>query len=81
MPGPVSDSYDPEWGSSENAQAIMDEIDELYTRVSIVLGQMPPIFILDLVAAEDLNRPIPAVLSEKDWRLIRFCIERAKDAI
>lgn len=80
MPGPVSDSYDPEWGTSANAAEIVDELRELYTRLSIVLGKQPPIHILTLVRSE-LSKPVPAVMSEKDWRLIRFAVERAIDSI
>jgi hypothetical protein len=80
MPGPVSDSYDPEWGTGANGDSIREELDELYIRLSTVLGEQRPIYILDLVHAE-FPRPINATLTEKDWRLLRFAVERAKDSI
>jgi hypothetical protein len=80
MPGPVSDSYDPEWGTASNADEIKEALDELYIRLDIVLGNSKPMFIIDLVRA-DLSSLIQAVLTEHDWRLLRFAVERAKDSI
>ena len=43
MPGPTSDSYDPEWGTGANAEPITDALETLYDRVSGVLGGQEPI--------------------------------------
>lgn len=80
MPGPVSDSYDPEWGTGENASLITDALDEVYDRLSGVLGGSEPMFILGLVQ-RDLPTPIAATLTEKEWRLLRFAVERARESI
>ena len=80
MPGPVSDSYDPEWGSSSNVVEIIEALDEVYPKISNILGNQPPMFILDLVKA-DLPEPINATLTTKEWRIIRFALERARDSI
>lgn len=80
MPGPVSDSYDPEWGTGDNADRIRDELRAVYVVVSGVLGDRPPLYILDLV---DMDLPIAhgVVLTEKQWRIIRFALERAGESI
>jgi hypothetical protein len=82
MPGPVSDSYDPEWGTSFNAHCIKEALDGVYARLSKILGNQPPMDIRVLVDAH-LPKPIGAspALTEKEWRLLRFAVERAKDSI
>lgn len=80
MPGPMSDSYDPEWGTSSNAAEISEALDEVYHRVSGVLGGRPPQEILGLVRS-DLPQPISATLTEREWRLIRFALERANESL
>ncbi len=80
MPGPVSDSYDPEFGTREAAAEIDDALEEVYGRLTVVLDGREPIYIGDLVQG-DLPDPIPATLTEKEWRLCRFAIERARATI
>ncbi len=80
MPGPVSDSYDPEWSTGHNAGLITDALDGVYEKLSTILKKKPPMYILNLVEA-DMPREITAVLTEKDWRLLRFAVERARDSI
>jgi hypothetical protein len=82
MPGPVSDSYDPEWGTSSNAQDIVDAISKMYSRASGVLGGRPPVNIRELAYQEhELTHPITTTLSEWEWRIIWFALERAGDSI
>lgn len=80
MPGPISDSYDPEWGSGSHRERIRNELNSVYVKVSTILLNNPPIFIGDLVTRE-LPEKIQAELSEKDWRLIRFALERAGESL
>ena len=80
MPGPVSDSFDPEFGTGENAHRIRQQLTLMYARVSGILGGTKPLPILELVDAE-LPRPITATLTEKEWRLLRFALERAQESI
>lgn len=80
MPGPMSDSYDPEFGTGENAHRVRGALQDAYVKVSSILNNMPPMHILDLVDAH-LPKEIDAYLTEKDWRLIRFALERAQESI
>lgn len=80
MPGPVSDAFDPEWGTRANADEIMDALLGMHARVTGILGGEPPMWILDLVRAK-LPHPISATLTEKEWRLLRFALERASESI
>jgi hypothetical protein len=80
MPGPVSDSYDPEFGTGEKAAEIRDALKAVYDLISDQLGKKQPMYILDLIEADLPNRVDPD-LTEKECRLIRFAIERAIEAI
>ena len=80
MPGPVSDAFDPEWGTRARAQNILDTLESVYARLSHILEDQPPKYILDLVD-EDLPTRIVATLSEKEWRLLRFSVERAMESL
>lgn len=80
MPGPMSDSYDPEWGTSSKAAEIREALAETYDVVSEVLRNSPPMDIRKLVDA-DLPKIIGSALTERQWRLIRFSLERAKESI
>ncbi len=85
MPGPISDSYDPEWGTSDNADRISTALEHVYAIVSQILDDMPPLYILDLVSRyESTNDSLPrfsADLTELEWRLVRFALERARESI
>lgn len=82
MPGPVSDSYDPEWGTRANAESIVDSLETLYDRVSGVLGQREPMGIRELAGQRnELTTPLNSTLSEWEWRIIRFALERARETI
>jgi hypothetical protein len=80
MPGPVSDSYDPEWGIRENSCEIDNALETVYDRLSGILGGKPPMYILELVRS-DLPTAIPATLTEREWRLLRFAVERVRETL
>jgi len=81
MPGPVSDSYDPEWGTGDNAEQIKESIQSVYDKLSSILGNQKPLFILDLVKSRGMTEKLNAHLSIKEWRILRFACERAKESI
>ena len=83
MPGPVSDAYHPEWGTCDNQDQIAEAIQEVYDKISAFLEFEPPIHIMNLVQSElpRLDRGIDALLSEREWRILRFACERARDSL
>lgn len=81
MPGPVSDSYDPEFGTRAKAGEISDALAGVYQQLTTILNDQPPINISELVERDDMNNGIEGRLTEKEWRLIRFALERAKESI
>lgn len=80
MPEPVSDSYHPEFGTRERANQIIKTLSAVYAKLSMILKLRNPVYILTLVDS-DLPDRLAGVLTEKEWRLLRFAIERAKDSI
>lgn len=81
MPGPVSDSYDPEFGTGANCAEIVEAIDGVIDRLTKQLGE-ERLYILDVVRGPD-NGPHKhgGELSERELRIIRFCLYRAKESI
>lgn len=80
MPGPASDTYDPEWGTGANRDEIAEAIQGVYGKLSGILDNRPPLYILDLVRA-DLPTDHTATLTEREWRILRFCCERARESL
>ena len=80
MPGPISDSFDPEWGTGSKANDIDDALEEVYDRLTGLLSGAPPMDVRRLVT-KDLPKPISATLTEKEWRLLRFAVERARESL
>lgn len=82
MPGPVSDSYDPEFSTGANATDVRDAITEtsaLITR-KVFDGDARLHSIVE-VAQGGHGRRITASLTEREWRLIRFSLNRATESI
>ena len=77
-PGPVSDSYDPEFSTGENARDVRDAIMRARDRVAVGLGE--PKNIVAVVHGQ--AGPFKAVkLSERERRVIRFALNRALESI
>ena len=82
MPGPVSDSYDCEWGTAENRDKIADELRRMHSKLSTILKHKPPVNILELVSKPyDPLKRIGCEMPEYEWRLLRFALERAEESI
>lgn len=80
MPGPVSDSYDPEFGTAERAEAIREAIEEMHKELGLIIGA-PPDHILDVVRRSNPGPLLQAELTEKQWRILRFACERAQEGL
>jgi hypothetical protein len=85
MPGPISDSYDPEFSTGENAGIVRDAITEQRDRFSTLLGEQL-LYIVD-VAEDDFKHTLHKYFScqltfnERELRIIRFALNRAKESI
>ena len=80
MPGPVSDSYNPEWGTSSNAEDIRDALKSMHTKLGKIIGT-PPKYIMEVVHDDKPGPNIGAVLCENQWRVLRFACERAMETL
>jgi len=85
MPGPVSDSYDPEFSTGARATAVREAIMEQRDRITNVLGdKLLPI--VD-IAEDDFDHTLPNnftkrfVFNERELRVIRFALNRAIETI
>lgn len=79
MPGPVSDSYDPEFGTGANAADVAAALRGVIDRATELLGEERKYIVQ--VAQGEPGRTIEANLTERDWRIIRFGLERALETI
>jgi len=79
MPGPVSDSYDPEFVTGANAHDVKEAIQDVIDRANGLLG--PKLKYIVEVAQGEPGRVIEANLTEREWRIIRFGLSRALESI
>lgn len=79
MPGPVSDSYDPEFGTGDNARDVRDAVTEVRDKVSKTLPEeLKPILAVVHGKAGALHA---ITLSEKQRRVMRFALNRALESL
>ena len=80
-PGPCSDSYDPEFGTAEHAEAVRLAICGVRAALDRIIAAPPR----DIVAlCLDTSSPwpnYPATLTEKQWRVLRFAVNRALETL
>ena len=79
MPGPVSDSYDPEFGTGNNAAEVRQAAEDQVKRISKMLGSELK-NIVEVVQGPT-GKIYPIKLTERELRVIRFCMNRAIESI
>ena len=79
MPGPVSDSYDPEFGTGANASDVSHAIGKIVGRIEAEIGSELK-SIVSVVHGLSGER-IPFELTEREMRIIRFSLNRALETI
>lgn len=81
MSGPVSDSYDPEFSTGQNARDIRDAIGDIVATLEHgPLRDKPVEYILEVVHGK-AGRLSGVTLSEKQWRIVRFALNRAIETL
>lgn len=82
MPGPVSDSYDPEFGTGANAQHLRDRIEHVRDRITecAFKGDAALKNIVEVINGPAGNK-MGCGLNEREWRIVRFCLNRALESI
>ena len=83
MPGPVSDSYDPQFGTGQNANDVRAALQDLRNRVTAAIGTPELLDIVSVIHADNERpgRRNPVALSEAELRVIRFAIDRTLETI
>lgn len=79
MPGPVSDSFDPEFGTGANAGDVNEAIQAVRARITELLGN-------ELENIVSLVHGPPGLVwtvgfSERELRVIRFCLDRSMESV
>lgn len=84
MPGPVSDSYDPEFSTGERATRVREAITKQRDRLTTILGEklLPIVEVVDGNCKTTRSRKyIHLSFTEQELRIIRFALNRAIDSI
>ena len=79
MPGPVSDSYDPEFSTGANADDVRDGIEKVVAGIGKYLGPQLK-NIVEVVQGKSGNR-FKLTFTEQQLRIIRFGLKRALESI
>ena len=80
MPGPVSDSYDPEFGTGANAHEVRTALEELEKFLTQHLGTELK-DIVEVAKGENGRKVALWNISERNARLLRFALRRATESI
>jgi len=80
-PGPVSDSYDPEFGTAANAARVAKAVRILRDRLTAAIGSEELHSIIVLACTRNGPRRRTLLLSERELRILRFCVDRALESI
>ncbi len=82
MPGPVSDSYDPEFSTGENARMVRELVEVARDQISAWIGSEE---LMDIVGVAEggLIRmvEIGPTIPEKSLRAMRFGLNRALESL
>jgi hypothetical protein len=79
MPGPVSDSHDPEFGTGANCADVRAGIESVVSDIKQMLG--PELKDIVVVAQSKDTKLLRLRLSERRWRLVRFGLLRALESL
>jgi hypothetical protein len=79
MSDPIQSDLENE--TSDSRFRVRECLNEMHLLVSNILGLKPPIYIAELVNMNLPDRVKPVSLTEWQWRIIRFALERAEQSI
>ena len=74
MPGPVSDSYDPVFSTTENRDIVKQRATLIDKKVTRLLKGAEPKYIVSVAQTRNQGPPITATLRENEWRMVRFAL-------
>lgn len=80
MPGPVSDSFDPEFGTGASAADVQEAINKIVKRVEKTANLKERKNIVEVVNGK-CGTTFSLQFSERDCHVLRFALERALETI
>jgi hypothetical protein len=80
MPGPVSDSYDPEFGTGHNAGIVRDGVTEVRDVIGRLIGDPALKDIVDVCESSSPGHR-NCKFTERELRIIRFAMNRALESL
>lgn len=81
MPGPVSDSYDPEFSTGANVQEVAEAILALRDRATEAIGSEELKNILEVIRGKNGEAKTLLVRNERELRILRFALNRALETL
>lgn len=81
MPGPVSDSYDAEFGTSATAEEVREAIMSCRHKLTKAIGSEILKDIVDVVRGPSGKRPNGVRFTERELRVMRFALNRALESV
>ena len=81
MPGPVSDGFDPEFGTGANAHDVRSAIEEVRDRLCKSLGDRKNILEVVHGKSGEPRHKRGFTLTERDRRVLRFALERSLETL
>jgi len=85
MPGPISDSYDIEFGIKDNARDVKEAIINVRNKITSLISDKNLNSITEIVHRQDskvtMSKRIVCHLSERELRIIRFAMNKALESI
>lgn len=80
MPGSVSDAYDPEFGTADDAALVRDEITEVRDIITTYLGDPELRNIVKVCRGK--NEWVKRFrFTDRELRILRFCLNRSLETI
>jgi hypothetical protein len=81
MPGPVSDSYDAEFGTAATADEVREAIEACRHKLTKAIGSEILKDIVEVVRGQAGPRPSGIRFSERELRVMRFALDRALESL
>jgi hypothetical protein len=81
MAGPISDSYDPEFGTSTNAEMVSEAVGTVLQKIEphLPTAKAPILTVVNPVFPS--GKTVSLEFTERELRILRFAINRALESL
>jgi hypothetical protein len=77
----MSDSYDPEFGTGENAAVVREAVEGLRDQLTKLIGSKKRLPIVSVIESDELKNRSVLELTERSLRIMRFAVDRALESL